>query len=177
MNTSKRSKHGTHGCHSCQVPRPRRTATVRRMRHPSTTLPGPAPDGYVRLQEHTLAELQLVHVDSALDDGLLQELRDEGIEASSAGYTEWQRMRGPGAAHVTLGWDWYVDRISGALVVAWGDVRSNIMCVDPRGIDLGMLHTTRALLRRIAGLNWPNAVAQAALAPWGRPAARAPTLQ
>ncbi len=140
-------------------------------------LPGQSADGYVRLQEHALTELQLVHVDSALDDGLLEELRAEGIDASSAGYTEWQRMRGPGAAHVTLGWDWYTDRTSGALVVAWGDIRSNVMCVDPRGLDLGMARTTQALLRRVAGLNWPNAVAQAALAPWGRLAVHGPTLQ
>lgn len=147
------------------------------MRHPSTIPSSPGLDGYVRLPEQALAELQLVHISSALDEGLLEELRAEGIDACSAGYTEWQRARGPGAAHVTLGWDWYVDRASGALIVAWGDIRSNVMCVDPRGLDLGMVHTTRALLRRVAGLNWPNAVARAALAPWARPTMRGPTLQ
>jgi hypothetical protein len=147
------------------------------MRHPSTLLRTQHADGYVRLPERALVDLQLVHIDSAVDAGLLDELRAEGIDASSAGYTEWQQIRSPGTAHVTLGWDWYVDRASGALIVAWGDIRSNVMCVDPRGLDLGMAHTASALLRRIAGLNWPNAVAQAALAPWGNPAVHGPTLQ
>ncbi|MGN6082782.1 DUF4902 domain-containing protein [Trinickia sp.] len=147
------------------------------MRHPSTTLPRQHVDGYVRLQACTIAALQFVHVDSALDHGLLAELRAEGVDASSAGYTEWQRVRSGGIPHITLGWDWYVDRASGALLVAWGDIRSNVMCTDPRGLDLGMAYTAQALLRRVAGLNWPNAVAHAALAPWGKPTVRGPTLQ
>ncbi|WP_116141049.1 DUF4902 domain-containing protein [Trinickia diaoshuihuensis] len=147
------------------------------MRHPSATLPSLHVDGYVRLQECALAGLHFVHVDSALDDGLLAELRAEGVDASTAGYTEWQRPRAPGAVHVTLGWDWYVDRASGALLVAWSDIRSNVMCIDTNGVDMGMSHTAQALLRRVAGLNWPNAVAQAALAPWGNAVNRGPTLQ
>ncbi len=143
----------------------------------STLLPLQHSDGYVRLQERALAELRLVHVDSALDGGLLDELHAEGVDADVAGYTEWQHARSPGTAHVTLGWDWYVDRASGALLVAWGDIRSNVMCVDPRGLDLGMARTASALLRRVAGLNWPNAVAQAALAPSGNAPVRGPTLQ
>ena len=147
------------------------------MRHPSTLLPIYHADGYVRLQERALADLQLVHIDSAPDGDLLEELRAEGIDASSAGYTEWQHARNLNIAHVTLGWDWYVDRVSGALLVAWGDIRSNVMCVDPRGVDLGMAYTASALLRRVAGLNWANAVAQAVFEPWGKSPVRGPTLQ
>ncbi|PMS22024.1 DUF4902 domain-containing protein [Trinickia dabaoshanensis] len=147
------------------------------MRHPSATQRIHRVDGYVRLQECALAGLHFDHVDSGLDDSLLAELRAEGVDASTAGYTEWQRARGPGATYVTLGWDWYVDRGSGALLVAWSDIRSNVMCVDPRGVDLGMRQTAQALLRRVAGLNWPNAVAQAALAPLGEPVTCNPTLQ
>ncbi len=147
------------------------------MRHPSTLLPLPHVDGYVRLQEPALAQLHLVHLDSGLDDSLLAELRAEGVDASCAGYTEWQCPRTSATSQMTLGWDWYVDPISGALLVAWSDIRSNVMCVDPRGADLGTAYTTRALLRWVAGLNWPNAVAQAALAPWGQPIVRGPTLQ
>lgn len=147
------------------------------MRQPSPLLPNAHADGYVRLPEYALAELDLVHVDSALDPALLEELRAEGVDASSAGYTEWQRTRGPGSPYVTLGWDWYADRASGALLIAWGDIRSNVMCVDPGGADIGMARTAQALLRRVAGLNWPNTVAQTALALWGMPAVRGPTLQ
>jgi hypothetical protein len=147
------------------------------MRHSSTLQPLSHVDGYVRLQEPVLAQFPLLHIDSALDDSLLAELRAEGVDARCAGYTEWQCPRTLGTAQVTLGWDWYVDRISGALRVAWDDIRSNVMCVDPHGDDLGTAYTTRALLQRVAGLNWPNAVAQTALAPWGAPTMRGPTLQ
>jgi hypothetical protein len=147
------------------------------MRHAFTLAPPAHVDGYVRLQEQALAQFTLVHLDSALDENLLLELRAEGVDASYAGYTEWQCPRTSGTEHVTLGWDWYVDRILGVLLVAWGDIRSNVMCVDPRGADLGMPYTTGALLRRVASLNWPNAVAQAALAPRGQPTVRGPTLQ
>lgn len=148
------------------------------MRHLSTLLPTPHVDGYVRMPEAALSDLELAHVDSALDRDLLEDLRAEGVDASTAGYTEWQHSGTPGGqAYVTLGWDWYVDRASGALLVAWGDIRSNVMCVDPRGLDLGMARTAQALLRRVAGLNWPNPVAQAALASCGETPARGPTLQ
>lgn len=147
------------------------------MRHPSALLHNPYADGYVRLPEQALAELQLVHVDSGLDEALLAELRADAIDAVSAGYTEWQRMRGPGGAHITVGWDWYLDGASGALLIARDDVRSNIMCVDAHGADLGMAGTAQALIRRLARLNWPHTVTRASFVRLCRPEAGGPTLQ
>ena len=135
------------------------------MRHTNTLLASPSRDGYVRLPEQALDQLQLVHVDSGLDEGLLEELRADAVDAVSAGYTEWQRACAPGRAHVTVGWDWYVDRTSGALIIAGGDVRSNLMCVDAEGTDIGMARTAQRLMRRLAQLNWPNAVARVVLSP------------
>jgi hypothetical protein len=131
------------------------------MRPSSVSLDNASRDGYVRLPEQALGHLQLVHVDSGLDEGLLEELRAEDIDAVNAGYTEWQRMHAPGGAHVSVGWDWYLDRASGVLLIAWSDVRSNVMCVDQHGIDMGMTRTAQLLIRRLAGLNWPNTVARA----------------
>lgn len=142
------------------------------MRPSSALLQNPCADGYVRLPERALAELQLEHVDSGLDEALLADLRADAVDAVSAGYTEWQRPRHPGTAYLTVGWDWYLDRASGALLVAWGDVRSNIMCIDARGADVGMRTTAHMLIRRLAQINWPNAVARVALI---RP--EGPTLQ
>ncbi|AOJ71726.1 MULTISPECIES: DUF4902 domain-containing protein [Burkholderia] len=122
---------------------------------------GPSTDGYVRLPVHALAELQLVHVSSGIDSGLLVELRASEIDARLAGYTEWERPSSTCAAHVTVGWDWYVDGSTGAFVIAWGDVRSNVMGVDGNGLDIGMDPTSAALSRRLAQLNWPSAVAAA----------------
>ncbi len=126
----------------------------------------PSPDGYVRLPEHTLASLRLTHVMSGLDDALLDELRMHSIDTQLAGYTEWQRAHQPGIAHITISWDWYLDRITGAFVIAWGDVRSNVMGINRYGSDIGMTHTSAALSRRLARLNWPNIVITAACGPW-----------
>ncbi|MEA3119178.1 MAG: hypothetical protein QOI13_2448 [Paraburkholderia sp.] len=146
------------------------------MRPSFATFDTPSRDGYVRLPEQALGHLQLVHIDSGLDEGLLEELRAEDIDAVNAGYTEWQRTQRPGAAHVSVGWDWYLDRASGVLLIASNDVRSNVMCVDQHGIDMGMTHTAQLLLRRLAGLNWPNTVAHA-IVPFAWPNIRGRTLQ
>ncbi|RKU04950.1 DUF4902 domain-containing protein [Burkholderia sp. Nafp2/4-1b] len=124
---------------------------------------GPSSDGYVRLSENALAALALDHVASGLDAALLAELRDGAIDARLAGYTEWHRPASPGVAYLTLGWDWYLERATGTFVIAGGDVRSNIMAVDPAGVDLGMFRTAAALLTRLASLDWAAAVACALL--------------
>ena len=126
-------------------------------------VPGPSPDGYVRLSESALAVLALDHVASGLDASLLAELRDSAIDARLAGYTEWHRPPGAGVAYVTVGWDWYLERATGTFVIAGGDVRSNIMAVDATGADLGMFRTAAALAARLAGIDWPAAVASALL--------------
>ncbi|WP_175920723.1 DUF4902 domain-containing protein [Burkholderia latens] len=122
---------------------------------------GPSPDGYVRLSESALAALALDHVASGLDASLLAELRDSAIDARLAGYTEWHRPASAGVAYVTVGWDWYLERATGAFVIAGGDVRSNIMAVDAAGADLGMFRTAAALVARLACVDWPAAVASA----------------
>ncbi len=132
------------------------------MGHTCALLDSPSRDGYVRLPEEALHLVQLSHVESAIDDELLGELRAEGIDAVSAGYTEWQRPHLPGSAYLTVGWDWYLDRASDALLIAHGDVRSNLMCVDRYGVDIGVTGTARLLARRLAQLNWPSIVANMA---------------
>jgi Domain of unknown function (DUF4902) len=147
------------------------------MKPSSALLSSPSADGYVRFPERALGDLQLVHVDSGIDEALLADLRADDIDAVRAGYTEWQRMRRPGVAHVTVGWDWYLDGASGALLIAWGDVRSNIMCVDRSGFDIGMERTAQALVRRLAELNWPNAVLRTGLVRIGDSSGPGSTLQ
>ena len=126
-------------------------------------VPGPSPDGYVRLSEGALAVLVLDHVTSGLDTSLLAELRDSAIDARLAGYTEWQRPASAGVAYVTVGWDWYLERATGTFVIAGGDVRSNVMAVDATGADIGMFRTATALVARLACIDWHAAVASALL--------------
>jgi hypothetical protein len=129
----------------------------------------PSSDGYVRVPEFMLARLTLVHVSSGIDEGLLADLRADAIDALDAGYTEWQGTLHPLTSQVTVGWDWYIEGTSGAFLIAWGDVRSNLMGVDGLGTDLGMVRTTTALVRRLTRLNWTHPVAAAvALALRGR---------
>ncbi|WP_110418201.1 DUF4902 domain-containing protein [Burkholderia vietnamiensis] len=123
----------------------------------------PSPDGYVRLSASALAALALDHVASGLDASLLDELREGGIAARLAGYTDWHRPAGVGVAYLTVGWDWYLDRATSPFVIAYGDVRSNILAVDATGADLGMFRTAAALATRLTDLDWAAAVAASVL--------------
>lgn len=127
------------------------------------SVPGPSPDGYVRLSEGALAVLALDHVASGLDASLLEELRDSAIDARLAGYTEWHRPASAGVPYVTIGWDWYLERATGTFVIAGGDVRSNLMVTDATGADIGMFRTAAALAARLACIDWAAAVASALL--------------
>jgi hypothetical protein len=116
-------------------------------------------DGYVRVPEIMLARLTLVHVSSGIDEGLLADLRADAIDALDAGYTEWQGAIHSLTLQVSIGWDWYIDGASGAFLIAWGDVRSNLMGVDHSGTDVGMVRTAGALAHRLMALNWSDPVA------------------
>lgn len=118
-----------------------------------------SPDGYIRVPEAMLNRLTLAHVSSGIDAQLLADLRADAIEAFNAGYTEWQGAIHPLTSHFSVGWDWYIERTSGAFLIAWDDVRSNLMGVDRSGTDLGMACTAQALIRRLIHLNWSHAVA------------------
>ncbi|WP_089165006.1 DUF4902 domain-containing protein [Caballeronia sordidicola] len=117
-------------------------------------------DGYVRVAEQTLSSLQLAHVMSGFDDGLLAELRTAKYDAVGAGYTEWQTTVS-GARQISVGWDWYVDRTSGIRIVVKSDVRSNVMGTDCFGFDIGMKNTASSLRLGLARLDWTHAVAAA----------------
>jgi len=117
-------------------------------------------DGYVRVAEQTLSGLKLAHVMSGFDDELLAELRAAKCDAVGAGYTEWQTTVS-GARQISVGWDWYVDRTLGILIVVTSDVRSNVMGTDGFGSDIGMKNTARSLRLGLGRLNWTNAVATA----------------
>ncbi len=129
--------------------------------------PSDAPsDGYVRIPESALAQLTLRHLSSGVDDDLLSDLHLDAVDALIAGYTEWlcdawlcestDRI-----AQISVGWDWYLEGASKVLLLALGDVRSNVMAVDDQGADLGMKRTARALCRQLTRLGWPSIVAAA----------------
>ncbi|MEO7065483.1 MAG: DUF4902 domain-containing protein [Rhodanobacter sp.] len=127
-------------------------------------------DGYVRIPESTLSLLTLRHLSSGLDDELLTDLQFAAVDALMAGYTEWQCCDWPcgsvnGISQVSVGWDWYLEGASRALLLAVGDVRSNVMAVDDQGLDVGMIRTARMLCCQLVRLEWPRIVAAAAPLP------------
>ncbi|WP_414439550.1 DUF4902 domain-containing protein [Burkholderia sp. 22PA0106] len=121
----------------------------------------PSADGYVRLPLHAFATLAFEHVASGLDPELSGELRAEGLPADHAGFTEWRRAASPGFAHLTIGWDWYRDPATGRCLIAWDDVRSNLMGVDRFGTDIGMHATAAALVACLSTFDWAATVAGA----------------
>jgi hypothetical protein len=118
----------------------------------------PSADGYVRLPLHAFATLAFEHVATGLDPALSRELRAEGLPAEFAGFTEWRRPASPGFAHLTIGWDWYRDPATGRCLIAWDDVRSNLMGVDRFGADIGMHATAVALAAHLDAFDWAATV-------------------
>ncbi|MEW6339386.1 MAG: DUF4902 domain-containing protein [Pseudomonadota bacterium] len=129
------------------------------MKLPALRFHFPSSDGYIRVPELMLNRVTLAHVSSGIDTELLAHLRADAIEAFNAGYTEWRGAIHPFTSHISVGWDWYIERTSGAFLIAWGDVRSNLMGVDRSGTDMGMACTAQALIRRLIRLNWSHTVA------------------
>ncbi|MBN3727494.1 DUF4902 domain-containing protein [Burkholderia sp. Ac-20379] len=118
----------------------------------------PSADGYVRLPLHAFASLAFEHVASGLDPTLSAELRAEGLPAEFAGFTEWRRAASPGFALLTIGWDWYREPAAGRCLIAWDDVRSNLMGVDRFGADIGMHATASALVTCLSTFDWATTV-------------------
>ncbi len=123
-------------------------------------------DGYVRIPELAIPRLALRHLSSGLDTALLDNLWRTAINALSAGYTEWLCTGWIGGVaddivQISVGWDWYQESTAGTLLLAGGDIRSNVMAVDCNGHDLGMMRTTLALDRGLAMLDWQCIVAAA----------------
>jgi Domain of unknown function (DUF4902) len=99
------------------------------------TFENPSREGYVRFSQQALSHLRLVHVESRLDDDSLHKLRAENVDALKAGYTEWQRIHEPGAAYVSVGWDWYLERESGVLLIACGTFAATSCASMPKLIS------------------------------------------
>lgn len=96
-------------------------------------------DGYVCLLEGVLVVFVFDYVVSGFDLLLLVELCDNVIDVCFVGYIEWYCMVGVGVVYVMVGWDWYFECVMGMFVIVGGDVCSNVMVIDVKGVDIGML--------------------------------------
>ncbi len=116
-------------------------------------------DGFVRLTMRRLWTVSFVHLLSGLDehDELARSFEGACLDLIS-GYTEWVSTTSP---VITLGWDWWLDASSMALVYTHvGEARSNVMIVDASNRDLGRRKTDTTLATLISTFPWKTAVAE-----------------
>ncbi|HSI50342.1 MAG TPA: DUF4902 domain-containing protein [Ideonella sp.] len=100
-------------------------------------------DSYVRLHEEALFAVALIHLHSACETSAQFH--------TFAGYAEWASESEP---RVSIGWDWRWRAGNDAPEVVPYSLRSNVMLVDERGIDLGLSRTLDAVRQRIDTLPW-----------------------
>jgi len=120
-----------------------------------TLPPAISHDGYIRLSLRHLDELPFIHLDSAFDPEILEELQARTIPACHAGYSEWISNTDPA---ISIGWSWFVHADSRRILPAPEAVRSNVMLVDARGYDLGPAETSMMFATWIATREWTPAV-------------------
>ncbi|TDY16709.1 uncharacterized protein DUF4902 [Paraburkholderia sp. BL6665CI2N2] len=116
------------------------------------------PDGYIRVLEGNLDEVQLFHLCSGRDDSLAAELRSTNPSVLVAGFTEWsfgERGRQP---VISIAWDWYLELADSIPKIYGTDVRSNLMIVRSNGEDAGFKATTQRLLVLVQRSQWQRAV-------------------
>lgn len=121
-------------------------------------LPRMSPDGYIRLPLGSLASLSFVHLFSHTDTDFLEDLRDNSIAVSTAGFSEWKSETRP---DISLGWGWFIQSQTGKILLAPDGVRSNLMLIDTTGYDLGPLRTSSLLHTWLQGFEWQGAVKSA----------------
>ncbi len=117
-------------------------------------------DGYMRLTLSAFRALALRHLFSALDeDPHASAHHATGASiASIFGFTEWVSDTTPA---VSLGWDWRINT-SGRRprYVRDGEVRSNLMLIEPGLGDLGDVATSATLCAAVDALAWDTEIDQ-----------------
>ena len=112
-------------------------------------------DGYIRMTFDDFRQVRLDHRMVWEDECLRQDLIDENIPASRAGYCEWASREQRAA--VSIGWAWFV-LSDGTPFLAPGAVNSNVMLVTKSGCDLGMQRTHALLRKWVCGNRWQRGV-------------------
>jgi hypothetical protein len=108
-------------------------------------------DGYVRLSFDELLQLDFNQKSIWEDQGLLEDLVEEDVHASKAGYCEWAtRLDGQ---NISIGWAWFEARDS-RVCLAPGGLSSNLMLITPKRYDLGMQKTFALLQSWLEGVDW-----------------------
>jgi len=117
-------------------------------------------DFYLRIQVEQLPSLRFTHMASDVDlfdEESAAACQREGASMAQpiSGFTEWLSEDQP--AH-SIGWDWVMAGPRGGLAIKDHTLRTNIMLVDAKGLDVGRQGTEQALLALVADWDWPAEV-------------------
>ncbi len=113
-----------------------------------------APDGYIRLTYAAFCALPMRSHLAWQDGELLNELREQGVQAKVAGYCEWV-SRVPNIP-VSIGWAWFISESGADVGLAPGGVSCNLMLCTEHGCDLGANTTAELLTRWLASMPWKH---------------------
>lgn len=105
-------------------------------------------DLYVRLREHELYQLKLIH--------LYSEASAPAPWRPICGFTEWS---GPYQdVTISMGWDWVLDSDGAPLYSTPQILRSNIMLISDKGYDIGPEMTSALCEKVVHATSWRSAV-------------------
>ncbi|MEJ8824956.1 DUF4902 domain-containing protein [Variovorax humicola] len=110
-------------------------------------------DGLLRLRQHDLDSLNLVHLISGIDEDLVDQAATPcGASTTLCGYTEWVSTQEPS---VTLGWDWQLEtRPTSSRVVRLGLPRTNVLVVSGERNPLPWEESLEVLASFIDNFDW-----------------------
>lgn len=119
-------------------------------------------DGYIRLTYEAFRQLRFVPQMTWDDNELRDELLEEGLWISRAGYCEWTA---PAGLHdtrpnrmISLGWAWMEAADQQLLLVPHG-IQSNVMLVSHDRMELGTSATHKMLAGWLGEQHWTAPVA------------------
>jgi hypothetical protein len=114
-------------------------------------------DGYIRLTYEAFCQLRFLPHMAWDDNELRDELLDEGMPVTRAGYCEWTAAARPHDGRpghmISLGWAW-MEAVGQRLLLVPHGIQSNIMLVSDDRADLGTWATQHALSGWLSTQPW-----------------------
>lgn len=109
-------------------------------------------EGYIRMTFADFCTLPMQRHLIWQDSQLVEELREQGVDALAAGYCEW--VSAIGEPKVSLGWAWFLASTASAVMLAPGGISCNVMLCAESGHALGVQQTSALLLDWLSSQRW-----------------------
>jgi hypothetical protein len=114
-------------------------------------------DGYVRLSFDELLKVDFNQKSYWEDRSLIDDLAEEHLRASNAGYCEWAGRHS--GQNISIGWAWF-ETEKAQICLAPGGLSSNLMLMSSKYYDVGMQTTSTLLLSWLDGIDWKRCLAR-----------------